>query len=57
MNKILTCAAVLAAPAAAWAHPGHGLPGAAHWHATDVAGLALGGVVALLLALWLARDK
>jgi hypothetical protein len=30
---------------AARAHEGHGLPGAAHWHATDTFGLVL--VVAL----------
>ena len=40
----------------AWAHPGHGMPGEVHWHATDAAGVAVIAIGALL-ALWLARDE
>jgi type IV secretory pathway TrbF-like protein len=43
--------------AASWAHEGHGLPGASHWHASDV----LGFVVALAVIgamIWLnGRDR
>jgi hypothetical protein len=39
----------------ALAHPGHGLPGTAHWHASDAWGLLL--VAAVAAALWLARRK
>ena len=48
--------APLALPVAAWAHEGHGLPGASHWHASDTHGLLL---VAALVAVgcWLARRK
>lgn len=54
MKTLLAAAAALAAPA--WAHEGHGLPGASHWHATDAAGLVL-GVVAAAAALWWIRRK
>ncbi len=37
----------------ALAHEGHGLPGAAHWHSTDVIGYVL--AAAILGALWLTR--
>ena len=41
-------AALLATAAAlpAFAHPGHGLPQASHWHATDTLGLLLVAVLA-----------
>lgn len=43
------------APAAAFAHDGHGLSGS-HWHATDVWGLiALAAVLAA--AVWFQRRK
>lgn len=32
----LSLTALCALPA--WAHEGHGLPGASHWHGTDVLG-------------------
>ena len=55
--KTLMLAALAAAPASqAWAHAGHGMPTASHWHATDVVGLAL-GVTAVLVALWAAGRK
>ena len=38
--SIALCASLLAAVPAV-AHEGHGLPGAAHWHATDTLGLLL----------------
>jgi hypothetical protein len=42
-------------PALAAAHEGHGVPGAAHWHATDAWGfLALAVVLGLL---WWQRGK
>ena len=53
--KPLAAAAALLASTGAWAHGGHGLPGA-HWHATDSAGFAV--VLGLaVLAVWLSRDK
>lgn len=34
----------------AWAHEGHGMPGFAHWHASDVLGfVAIVGVVAAVI--------
>ena len=40
----------------AWAHEGHGLPGTAHWHGTDVLGFVAvaAGVAALT---WLRGGK
>lgn len=38
----------------AFAHEGHGLEGASHWHATDTLGLLL-GAVAVGLAVWFTR--
>ena len=40
---------------AASAHEGHGLPGAAHWHATDVLGFVAAGAALLGMALWSRR--
>ena len=34
----------------AFAHEGHGLPGAAHWHATDTLGFV--GVALVAVAVW-----
>jgi len=46
------CAALAAVATASFAHEGHGMTGASHWHATDTFGLlALGGLIAL--AIWL----
>jgi hypothetical protein len=58
MKQILTAAlAGLAAFAgSAQAHEGHGLPGVAHWHASDAVGyVVLAAVVAA--ALWSTRRK
>ena len=45
----------LGAALPALAHEGHGLPGSAHWHSTDVIGYLLAaGIVALL---WFNRRK
>ncbi len=46
--------ACLATPLAL-AHEGHGMPGAAHWHATDTLGLLLVGAVAAAAVWWLRR--
>lgn len=55
MNKLI--AATLATlPLLALAHEGHGMPGAAHWHATDGAGLLLMLAAAGGLC-WFARRK
>ena len=35
----------------AFAHEGHGLPGSAHWHATDTLGFV--GLIAVGVAVWL----
>ena len=43
-----TCLGLCALPA--WAHEGHGLAGAAHWHGTDVLGFVC--VLALAAAVW-----
>ena len=42
-------------PALAIAHGGHGAPELSHWHATDVALLALGIVAAFALAVFTRR--
>ena len=58
MKKLQRTALTLSALVAceAWAHSGHGMPGEMHWHATDVAGLAvvIGGA---LIAWWLSRGE
>jgi len=47
-------ALLLLAPAAVFAHPGHGMGAPSHWHATDALGLLL--VLGLAaLTVWLAR--
>lgn len=55
MNKLLAASAAFTAT---WAqsHEGHGLPGASHWHATDVLGLVLAVAVAAG-AWWWTRRK
>ncbi len=55
MKMLLTLAAT-ALPLAAFAHEGHGLPGASHWHATDTLGLLL-VVVLAAGAVWLSRRR
>jgi hypothetical protein len=39
----------------ALAHEGHGLPGAAHWHSTDVVGYIALALIGLVL--WLSGRK
>ncbi len=52
-SKIL--AATLSSLAAtAFAHEGHGIPGASHWHATDTFGL-VAAVLAVAIGLWFTR--
>ena len=48
--------ATLAGHGLAQAHEGHGLPGAAHWHASDAL-LYLGVAVAVAAGLWFTRRK
>ncbi len=55
MNKLLAATAALLTTTAATAHEGHGLPGASHWHATDVVGRALVVAVAAGAGLWIRR--
>jgi len=45
-----------ALPLHALAHEGHGMPGTAHWHATDAWGWAVTAALAGL-AIWLSRRK
>jgi hypothetical protein len=52
---LISAAAALAATAAR-AHEGHGLPGASHWHASDVFGLVL-AVAAVAGLWWFSRRK
>jgi len=40
----------------AWAHEGHGMPGFAHWHASDVLGF-VAIVGALAAAIWFKGGK
>ena len=54
MPRLISLFALL--PWLAQAHEGHGMEGAAHYHATDVWGfVALAGVVAVMW--WIGRDK
>jgi len=54
--KALTTALLLAAASArVQAHEGHGMPNAAHWHATDVLGFIAGAAV--IGALWWWRGR
>jgi len=39
----------------AFAHEGHGLPGSAHWHATDTLGFV--GLGAVALAVWFINKR
>jgi hypothetical protein len=55
LGPVLHFGAMLAAPFAASAHEGHGLPGARHWHATDAFGLVLVVVAAAALLWWRGR--
>ncbi len=54
-NKLLLAAAAALAALPAQAHEGHGLPGATHWHATDVAGLVAIVALAAGAAWWIRR--
>ena len=50
----LTALGLMALPALARAHEGHGLEGAHHWHATDSVGW-IAAAVAIALGVWLSR--
>ena len=53
MKQLRPLSLLLASSAAslpAWAHEGHGMPGFAHWHASDVLGfVAFAAVVAAVI--------
>lgn len=55
LMPLSTLLALLALSAAAHAHEGHGLPGASHWHSTDVLGYVI--VAAVAATVWLVRRK
>ncbi|MEY4749047.1 MAG: hypothetical protein RIQ60_1261 [Pseudomonadota bacterium] len=56
ISNATTALGLMAGQVGAQAHEGHGLPGVAHWHATDSAGLLL--VVGLfVVGLWLLGRK
>ena len=54
MKKQILALLTLASASLAHAHEGHGMPGASHWHATDIAWLL---AVVAAVGLWLARRK
>ena len=56
MMKQSLAAGLAMAASLAQAHTGHGLPGSAHWHASD-AFLYLGVAVLAAAGLWLNRRK
>ncbi len=53
LSRLAAASLAVAAPLA-FAHEGHGLHGASHWHATDVFGL-VAGLAAVGIALWFTR--
>jgi hypothetical protein len=53
MTRISALALSATLSASAFAHEGHGLPGASHWHSTDAIGYVL--AAAIIGALWLTR--
>lgn len=56
MSARITLLGLAAWAGAARAHEGHGLPGASHWHASDVLGLLLAAGVGVGLW-WFSRRK
>jgi type IV secretory pathway TrbF-like protein len=40
-----------------WAHEGHGLPGASHWHASDLMGFALALAIVIGMIWFNGRDR
>ncbi len=55
MTRTLLAGLPLLAATLAQAHPGHGLPGPSHWHATDVLGYVILAAAAGAVAWWLRR--
>jgi hypothetical protein len=55
MKRLLMSCALYATPWLAYAHEGHGLPGA-HWHATDAWGYVALAVIAAV-SVWFSRRK
>ena len=56
LHKPLLAISALLLAGMAQAHTGHGLPGSAHWHASDTLPL-LGLAAACVVGLWLNRKK
>ncbi|NBD19822.1 hypothetical protein GTZ97_03940 [Aquabacterium fontiphilum] len=56
LRTVLTAASLALITPLSLAHEGHGLPGAAHWHATDVLGFIAVGAVAVAL-IWFKGRK
>ena len=55
MTKTMTSfVALMVASSSVLAHEGHGLPGASHWHASDLVGYGLALAVGLAV-LWFRR--
>jgi hypothetical protein len=55
LHHLALSTALFGLAAAAQAHEGHGLPGASHWHSTDVIGYVLAAGIGA--ALWFSRRK
>ncbi|WP_310462167.1 hypothetical protein [Sphaerotilus sp.] len=55
LHRIALLPLLLGLTAVAQAHEGHGLPGASHWHSTDVMGYVLAAGIGA--ALWFTRKK
>ncbi len=55
MMKHLTAALLLTGTGLAQAHAGHGLPGSAHWHATDTLGFV--GLAVVAAAVWFINKR
>jgi hypothetical protein len=57
MNRFVSALALLALPALALAHEGHGMEGVTHWHATDTWGFVITAAVVVATVAWFGRKK
>ena len=55
LRSLTFFATFLAVALPAWAHDGHGLPGASHWHASDTLGVLLVAALAAGAVAWSRR--